>query len=213
MFNVRGVRFYTDDDPFSQAVSVRAAHSEKGVGLWECVLSGNDVCDESTQSQSAGFEDVNGDGLTDRVVFERIDDGPTLAPTQARRSRFRRCTSPCRAAGRDAEYEQRTVPAGSTFTPTADQTQGLRDLTGDGIPDYYYDYHPQGGRRVWIGTGIGFRPPIAIVGGVDFRFSHQNETCDGKQSLTDGGLFDINGDGRPDIVGVVDGNRFVVSLH
>jgi YD repeat-containing protein len=51
--------------------------------------------------------------------------------------------------------------------------------------------------------------------GDNFVFSHQTESCDGKVSNTDGGLFDIDGDGRPEIVGLdgnpLDGFKLVVS--
>jgi hypothetical protein len=62
---------------------------------------------------------------------------------------------------------------------------------------------------VWIGTGAGFRQPIDIVvtdGNfrVPFSFSHQTESCDGDSSKTDGGLFDIDGDGRPEVITVLD---------
>src|SRR5208337_3748931 len=94
--------------------------------------------------------------------------------------------------------------AGGGQKPTADQTQGLRDLTGDGIPDYYDN------GQVWIGTGSGFRQRIPIATtGANFRFSHETETCDGDKSNTDGGLFDIDGDGRPEVIGL-SGNTWIV---
>jgi YD repeat-containing protein len=94
---------------------------------------------------------------------------------------------------------------GGSLKPTADQTQGLRDLTGDGIPDYF-DHG-----RVWIGTGTGFQPPIDVVSsGANFQFSHQTETCNGDISSTDGGLYDIDGDGKPEVIGL-GGSTIIVS--
>ena len=59
------------------------------------------------------------------------------------------------------------------------------------------------------GHGIPAAINIAVTG-ADLRFSHQTESCDGDKSNTDGGLFDIDGDGRPEVIGLV-GNTFVVS--
>jgi hypothetical protein len=93
-FNVRGVRFDTDTEAFSRSVDLMAEGAEQGVSQWTCLGGGlGEPCDESNQSQVAGFADVNGDGLLDRVV----GTSPIWACTPARRATFPRFTSPSRA--------------------------------------------------------------------------------------------------------------------
>ena len=63
-----------------------------------------------------------------------------------------------------------------------------------------------------MGTSTGFFHGVGIVmSGANFRFSHENERCDGLASITDGGLFDIDGDGRPEVIGLLPGNIWVIS--
>ncbi len=203
MFNVLGVRF-SEHDPFSQSVNLFAASSQQGVSEWRCTgwNPGNPAaaCDETSQSQSVGFADVNGDGLVDRVVGNKA----YLGAYHGAAFTFSRVyiTLPGPLATLHNTHKEQCDTGGGERS-TADQTQGLRDLTGDGIPDYYDG-------RVWIGTATGFREPISIaVPGGHFRFSHQTESCDGDTSNTDGGLFDIDGDGRPEVIGLI-GSTFVV---
>src|SRR5207244_6039601 len=72
MFNVLGVRFYTDDNPFARSVDLLAPGAAQGVDQWICSHwnpgSGETCPDDSSQSQFASLVDVNGDGLADRVV-------------------------------------------------------------------------------------------------------------------------------------------------
>jgi RHS repeat-associated protein len=209
MFNILGVRFYTDDNPFAQSVDLMAPHPAQGIDQWACSNSNPDedfTCpDDSLQSQYAGLVDVNGDGLVDRVVGMQVFLG-TYAGTATAFSNVH-LTLPGPLATQKSSYATACV-AGNPQEPTAEQIQGLRDLTGDGIPDYV---DMTGNHRAWIGTGAGFLHHVGIaVSGANFRFSHETESCDGRVSKTGGGLFDINGDGRPDIVGL-DGNTWRIS--
>ena len=204
-FNVLGVRFDTDLDAFAAPLTI----SNQPVSKWTCLnvstLSGG-CADTTPQVQVVGLVDVNGDGLLDLVVGQRAQlgsfSGSTLAFSPAS------ITLPGPLAMQVNTHDAQ-CQIGKAQKPTTTQTRGLRDLTGDGIPDYY---DASGG--VWIGTGTGFQAPVPIVtGGVTFQFSHETETCDGKSSRTDGGLYDIDGDGKPEIVGLSGGNldNFVVS--
>jgi hypothetical protein len=202
-FNVIGVRFDTNAQAFSRSVTMLAPFPQAGVGQWICRGASFGVrCDTSYQVEYAGLEDVNGDGLVDRVIGNQAYLGAfagtaiTFSPVYL--------TLPGPLAPQRNTYEKECSATGNHH-PTTDQTQGLRDLTGDGIPDYYDD------GRLWIGTGAGFRDPIDLVTvGANFSFSHETESCDGKTSNTDGGLYDIDGDGRPEVIGLV-GNTYWVS--
>jgi RHS repeat-associated protein len=203
-FNVVGVRVKAvEATPFAKSVSLHAQWSEYGVGMWEAVLYTGEG--RAVQRQWAGLADVNGDGLVDRVVGRAAYLGTFLGT--ARSFSPVQLTLPGELA-RQESREEVDCKTGDHYTSTL--TQGLRDLTGDGIPDYF----DQG--RVWIGTGVRFAPSIRIVSSPDARFvfSHQTETCDGSVSNTDAGLFDIDGDGRPEVIGLValgNGRGYVVS--
>jgi RHS repeat-associated protein len=204
-FNVVGVRFDTDRDVFSQSVSLFAKSPAGGVSEWVCsspTVKG--ACDEKTQWQVAGFADVNGDGLVDRVVDNKAYLGAYYGTALFFSPVYITLPGPL-ATVVNTHKEQCESPRGNQ-KPESKQKQGLRDLTGDGIPDYYYfDANVGLGDnpyRVWVGTGTGFLEPIKINSSVNFVFSHQTELCDGSISNTDGGLFDIDGDGKPDIVTV-----------
>jgi hypothetical protein len=203
-FNVVGVRFDTNHDPFSRSVNLRVNSPEWGVSEWGCNHPGFDrTCASSSQSENVGFADVNGDGLVDRVVGNRAYLGAYHGTAVIFSSVSIRLPGPL--VTQKNTYKEQCLDSGGGHKPTTDQTQGLRDLTGDGIPDYYDN------GRVWIGTGTGFRQAIGIVSVANFRFSHQTESCNGDKSNTDGGLFDIDGDGRPEVIGLVTdagGNQF-----
>jgi len=212
-FNVLGVRFDSDRDVFAQPVSLQINSPNLGISEWTCTSgSYTTPCSKTpgSERQSAGLADINGDGLLDRVVNLQAYLGTYSGLGQYFSTVY--ITLPGPLATQYSTHDQVCQTFGSSHPPsTATQAQGLRDLTGDGIPDYY-DYTPGTGLapRVWVGTGAGFRPPIPIVSSVDFQFSHVTESCDGKTSLTDGGLYDIDGDGKPEVVGL-NGNTFVVS--
>jgi hypothetical protein len=222
-YNVVGVRFDTNNDPFAQSVNLRVPDRWSGVegpvslSQWRCTGARADTttCDENSQNQYSGFADVNGDGLLDYVVGNRAYLGAypgtgfaistvyiTLPDIKLPSGIMRQGSL---AVQENTHKKQCAVHGGGK--PTVNQTQGLRDLTGDGIPDYYHE-----SSGVWIGTGTGFvEQPIGITTmGADFGFSHQTESCNGSFSFTDGGLFDIDGDGRPDVIGLLE-NTIVVS--
>lgn len=210
-FNVLGVRFDTDRDSFARPVTI----SNQTVSKWTCANqnSTGGCADTTHQIQVAGLADVNGDGLLDLVVGQRAYLGSFSGSTSGFLPAYITLPGPLATQinNHDAQCQ-----IGKAQKPTTTQTQGLRDLTGDGIPDYYDASSSSfpasaGPPQIWIGTGTGFQPPVLIVaGGVTFQFSHETETCDGKSSRTDGGLYDINGDGKPEIVGL-NGNTFLVS--
>src|SRR5262249_54094150 len=78
---------------------------------------------------------------------------------------------------------------------------GLVDLTGDGIPDYLQWGGAGNPWYVRIGTGAGFAPmiPTDLPLG-SFDISTGVDSSDGLTPTTRSGLYDMNGDGRPDFV-------------
>jgi YD repeat-containing protein len=88
-------------------------------------------------------------------------------------------------------------PGSPTTVPVENEGE-LRDFTGDGIPDFLDGNPRDGGGTLYVGTGAGFVGPIKFAG--PNLVSDGTETCDGRLSTTTGGLFDIDGDGRPEYV-------------
>ena len=181
--NARGVLFDENVPLFSAPITIRP-NTLCGVALW--TESGG------TQETICALADVNGDGIVDRIENRTdayLGTGSGFSPVHL--------TLPGPIAiQRSAQVLQCASPATGATTFTAGQPVGMRDLTGDGIPDYV---EPIGaGSQVWIGTGAGFAPPIPIDG--PYGLSGETERCDGSVSNTTSGLYDIDGDGKPEMV-------------
>lgn len=193
--NVRGVfisaNFGTNaTDPFSEPQDLVASNTECGVGLW----SG----DAEIQTMMCGLADVNGDGLLDRVENDGLHDvallGTGLGFDTAR------VALPGFVARQKTDYHDHCEGPGSGSSWfVSRQISSLRDLTGDGIPDLIEWNSGRAKWQVFVGTGAGFSTtPIDIEGG--FEISRVDETCNGSQSRTAAGLYDIDGDGKPERV-------------
>jgi hypothetical protein len=200
VLNVRGL-FITDDAhapayyPFSSPVTL-TANTSCGVGKW---MQEPELYE--LQSIRCDLVDVNGDGLLDRVEDRTVFLGTGIGFD----------TAPITLPGRLAVQSsgQLNFCGHPTNTFTAQQIAGLRDLTGDGIPDYVVQRHSWVW-EVYVGTGTGFSTPIGIDG--PFILSQQKEVCDGTASNTIGGLYDIDGDGRPETVQLRGANLDVYQL-
>ncbi len=96
------------------------------------------------------------------------------------------------------------------------QVEGLVDLNGDGIPDRVR-LDPDAGWVVNHGTGVsdtrgvGYGPTFAITH-PEFELSLSEGTCGG-QSTSVGGLLDTDGNGKPEIVRVLDGDLYAFHLE
>lgn len=193
MFNLRGLLLDENINVFSAPLSLRE-NTACGLGLW--ATSG------SRQSVVCDLADVNGDGLLDRVEDTStvlLGTGRGFSPVQLKLPRWL-------ASQRSGQVATCVDPEpdapGATLFGAA-QRGGLRDVTGDGIPDYVEWHESNPVWRVAVGTGAGFAPAVDIeVIGSGFSLSSENERCDGKTSNTTSGLYDINGDGRPEVVRV-----------
>lgn len=188
MLNVRGVALQ-DDFPyssFSKPITLTDAGS-CGIRNWTSSGSGFQqvICD---------IADVNGDGLADRVEGQIVHLGTGNAfstATIALPGAFATQVSPGRSL----------ACAGATGAFLTSQLSGLRDVNGDGIPDFI----DMNASKVAMGTGTGFAPPVAFDGA--FGLSVELEQCDGSSSATLDGLYDIDGDGQPELVALNEGAR------
>ena len=112
---------------------------------------------------------------------------------------------------RDPRATECAAGAAGTKVYRIEQISDLRDITGDGIPDYVFfggprnpPGDPQGPQRWWFmaGTGIGFVAPreIRSPASAPFALYVSEERCDGAFSNLTTALTDLDGDGRPEIV-------------
>lgn len=203
VLNVGGL-FIKDDssygastDPFS-AESVLVPRSECGVGQWMGPDPGLVLDPErsSFQMSVCDISDVNGDGLADRIVDTSVQLGTGYGFSGIYMA------LPDRVGSQFTTYYEHCDPDDDLNPFVSNQIQGLRDLTGDGIPDYIQRI-ADGTYYVHVGTGMGFRTPVRITG--PFEISQVDEICPSVgtfYSRTARGLFDMDGDGFPERVSI-----------
>jgi len=194
MLNVAGVHLSaTSAGAFSAPIVLRN-DADCGLSRWVPL-------DASHQQLACDLVDVNGDGVVDRVFGTSVFLGTGKLDTGNFFTAAATSTLPSALAiQRNAAETTCAPPANSaTLSPTY-QTAGLRDLTGDGIPDYI-SIDDASHWSVAVGTGTGFLAPIPVTGTPGNSFmTYENETCDGYASNTTQGLYDLDGDGSADIV-------------
>jgi len=217
LINTAGVHLATGADLFAGApivleVGRSSGGSGCGVGRW----SGrpNFVADELLD-EVCSFEDVNGDGIPDRInsVFENGQFVAKAALGTGIPTRPYATDAIITLPGPLARTETDLTWNGTAFVPdncfrrlqTFDlhRTRGLRDINGDGIPDYVMQL-PADGWRVQMGTGTGYAASVRLDSPV-FELSLERSDCQagaGAISGTPTGLFDIDGDGQPEIIRV-----------
>lgn len=177
------------DTPYSSEVILR---NNAACGFSEWVGTANE-----RQQLACGLTDVNGDGLVDLVENTSVSLGTGGRGAGAFFTAPVITLPGAVAVQSNRQHSACASPATGTTTFTVTQFAGLRDLTGDGIPDYAV-LDDTGHWSVQIGTGVGFTGPVPVAG--TFGLSSEVEDCAGARSTTTAGLFDMNGDGLPDPV-------------
>gem|GEM_PF-1237131 len=230
-----GVELPADEGPFlgsgtelfSSAMTLETGGpSGCGVERWRDELAST----LGKRIQLCGFDDVNGDGLTDRLTYvvqstppstvlvgkARLGTGDPAqpfanSPTVLLPGPIARVEADMVAVG-DGTLKPRACPAAPT-QPHADppvnryeirRTAGLRDINGDRIPDYV-SADTSASPASWsvaLGTGFGFAAAKPVVSDVGLELSLEEVGCfgDNASAITRRGLFDVDGDGRPEVV-------------
>jgi hypothetical protein len=191
LINVAGVHLDQATSAFSSPIVLDADEAGCGVEQW---VPGFGALGRS--NQVCGFEDVNGDGLVDRLRtlvlapgeltgIAHLGTGQILDPSGNIVVPFSGPTIflPGPIARSQRQVFQITDGNGTHFGPppsvcptlsnnykyAVQRTAGLRDLNGDGIPDYILGTNARQGDpasttswKVAFGTGTGFAPPVMI---------------------------------------------------
>jgi RHS repeat-associated protein len=195
MLNSAGIRLSETASPFADALPFEV--SACGVEQW----TEGSIAHAESQVMRCGLADVNGDRVLDRVDGESAYLGRGIGFSNVR------IDLPGPLSLQLVDHTRICRDPENPLPPPYDEPfsswieAGLRDLTGDGIPDYIRLGGPSW--VVSVGTGTGFGTPIPIeVDGEDmgFEISDHEETCNGARSRTSSGLFDIDGDGKPEVV-------------
>ncbi|MFP2906014.1 RHS repeat-associated core domain-containing protein [Pyxidicoccus sp. 3LFB2] len=205
VLNLQGLLVSDGVNVFSSPITLKS-NTECGVGQWVST-----VAFRNRQGVACSLADVNGDHLLDYVLGRTAYLGTGRGFTQVTLSLPDVVISVQRSNQHATCVAPTPRPPGNTLFHAA-QHVGMRDLTGDGIPDYIVFDDQRATWAVHVGTGTGFAPPVPLETGSGFTFSNQEEECGGKVSRTLGGLYDLDGDGRPEVIHVNGGNLDVYQL-
>ena len=248
----------TDSHNVMVMINTAGSHLKDGVDLFAApIVLASDNCgverwqaDPSSGSgnlldQVCGFEDVNGDGLVDRVV-STVQNGqlvtvahpgtgipsqpfaPDVAitlpgPLSRTQTDLVLVDAPSRLV-QDKRWLPRTCTIGGIIaTFDLRRTRALMDINGDGIPDYIIgqvgDVQTDvGAWTVALGTGTDFTPPVTVNSRLGLELSRERSWCENSQQFigevaaTPTGLYDIDGDGQPEVVNKTATNWEVLQL-
>ena len=131
VLNLRGVRFDNGENPFSAPVTVLDHRTALRASANGGQCRPRRTPTPRLPDQICGIADVNGDGVPDRIDGDRAFLGtgsgfsPVYLPLPCRRTR---------ESGECPRQDLRPAAPGQ-HAYGARQLGGLRDLTGDGIPD------------------------------------------------------------------------------
>jgi RHS repeat-associated protein len=206
----RGISDWERD--YDQPPLCHTVYDEHDIGMLVCQpgignqpgLGEIEISHDQIENQS--LRDINGDGLIDLVADRKAYLGTgsgfsaygaidlPKSATHTTQQRYKKVTH---QGGGETLEEIDNCPAGEPNPPpvVANATVEYRDISGDGIPDMVTH-----SGKVHLGTGVGFGPEMSIKQS-EFRISQVASECDGSLSRTTWGLYDMDGDGRTDVVG------------
>lgn len=195
--------FYSNNSGVCNYVDGAWGWVSGGISIWHDMIDASNP-DHQVQYQilECSFADVNGDGLIDRVegaTGQRIllGTGSSVLETNL--------TLPSnnyQIASQRSEYPQHCVwghpndpddPQPDYHAFSSYEETAIRDLTGDGIPDFIGRYNGEG----WIGTGGG----IVHISGTSIPSAEDEDY--GDASSTTQGYVDVDGDGKPEWLNLV----------
>jgi RHS repeat-associated protein len=220
LINMAGVHLASGTSLFGSPVTLEAGGTNGcGIARWEADPSS---ADGGILNEVCGFEDVNGDGIADRIISV-VQNGQVVAQAALGTgvlSQMYASGALVKLPGPLARTETSLtlilngtyVPSACTATPPSStfdlrRTRALRDINGDGISDYITRSPSSDGWIVHMGTGAGYAGPVTIVS-PQFELSLERSACGGSGdeshvSATPTGLYDIDGDGQPELVNLI----------
>ena len=177
---------------------------------------------------NGGFEtmliDIDGDGLPDRVMRERIASGNYSGVLKVQRNTGSAFAKPVTWPGLDAQgypgsanWNSPKVTYGAQTASPATQIT-LLDMNGDGLPDRVMRL-PSAGTNGYIKLKVQLNTGISFAASQDWTIAAPNDAASGSPSSGNpiaNSVIDINGDGLPDRVtrmGSAGANYFQVQLN
>jgi RHS repeat-associated protein len=230
LINTSGVHLEDGNPLFSSPVLLEAGGSTGcGVDRWE--VDPVSAAPGGLMGQTCAFQDVNGDGIPDRVTTTngvtaaRLGTGDMSRPYASASVTLpgplsRTSTDLVTDVSRPGEARPQSCSTRNHYDSKTLTT--LRDVNGDGIPDYL----DQAGftKTLALGTGTGYAPPvtIAITGEAlddNVAFALERNRCDplpdtalNVAAATVQGIYDLDGDGQPELVNMKSGGWDVFQL-
>jgi len=230
LINTAGAHLANNVDLFAVAPVILEVGGSTGCGIarWEPDPSIVATDTRVKVNQLCALEDVNGDGLVDRITTTTqngqvtttaaLGTGDLNNPFSA--SATIALPGPIGRTESPAVNIQKTdwqTPCNRRIDAVSydiQRTRGLRDINGDGIPDYVSATRSASGSVSWtvaMATGTGFTAPIAVVSEVGLELSLERNFCPHPTtsfvpvgtSSTPTGLYDIDGDGQPEVVTLI----------
>lgn len=216
LMNTAGVRIADTEEVFSSTVTLEAGGSNGcGVGRWESLAPASQERLGRVLGETCGLQDVNGDGLVDRVSTTAGQTSARLGTGDTRHAFMDNVTIAMPGPLTQSFTDRGPTPGSSAPRGCIDlltynsiiQSQ-LRDMNGDGLPDYLRETR-DGVFDVALGTGTGFTAPVAIsiTGGSPAHLSVERNQCHVPDTagthLASGattGFYDLDGDGQAEWV-------------
>jgi len=217
MLNVAGVHLSTSTSAFAAPtlwIAGGAPGSVDRCGIQRTEEFGGTGSGEI--NLTCGLQDVNGDGLADRLTIGFSPDVGFNAPiahlgTGDVSTPFSSATIAIPGFLGVTNVDMSGCPDPSTAHPIVyfpnHVTSMLRDVTGDGIPDYVDGDIQTNQWTLSVGTGTGFAPPKVFDLPQNVSLSHDEVSCAQQPGVhipgradTVSGLYDLDGDGRPEVL-------------